>query len=472
VRHIKVVSLMVSVLAFQGFTRAVHNGKTVRQLPMQADERACLGKASTGAFPHYWPHPAGIRPLLALLVDFTDAPADFSKADVDSMLNSPGYKRFGNNGSVRDYFLDVSRGILDVRFQVKGYYRAKKTKAYYETRGDNEGAHELLEEVVRAYDLSVDYSALGTPEEIAINSIAFLYAGAEHAGSDLWGATTDNDSRVDGKRVGRAFWAAIGKSELEIGTASHEMGHMLFNWPDLYNVPDGGGGLKAHCLMADFADYNNPIPPNEAFLADQNWVEAQDLAATRAGRYFAPANHDKVFRFMNPDRATESFFVVNRKNTGRYASLDGRGILIFHFDMAWNRNDDEYKAAVLLVDDKGKTDSPSDGPEPAWYFYKNKMSEFSRSAQGAGNDWHDGTASGIRIHSIGALADTMEFKTGDVSVTLGPTSLGPTPPSFRNGPGTAAGYDLRGRNLGKAPLTRHPGRPAGFGIEQRIFKEE
>ncbi|MDB5050555.1 MAG: hypothetical protein JWO30_3626 [Fibrobacteres bacterium] len=395
--------------------RVVYHGKQVRQLPWQESEIRPLAK--TGALPdHFWPHPVGVRPMLALLVDFSDAPADFSMAAVDSLLNAPGYKRFGNKGSVRDFYLDVTGGKLDIHYLVKGYYRALKTKTYYETKGNYAGGDELLDEVLLAFDKDVDYSTLGTPGESAANSVAILYAGDEHDG-DLWGTTSGSDLKLDGKRIGRAFWAGLGKSSMILSTNCHEMGHMLFNWPDLYNAPTATGGVGAHCLMSSYADEYNPPPPDEALSADQGWIQVKDLQASSQGLFTAPANSDTVYRFLNPLRSNESFFVVNRKNTGRYSSLDGKGILIFHFDMSWNENQDDAKVAVLLVAEKGKLAPPKNWAEPAHYFYRENQPEFSAAMQQTGNAWHDGTASGIRLYDIGPIGDNMVFSMGSISTS-------------------------------------------------------
>lgn len=151
---------------------------------------------------------------------------------MDSCLNQPGYSRFGNRESIRDYYLDVSEGKLDLKYKVFGYYRAKKVKTYYENLGDYRGGDELMDEVITAFNSTVDYQQFGSAGETTINSIAILYSGVEHDG-DLWGTISWSDLMVVGRTAGRAFWSSIGKDNIEIATFSHEMGHMLFNWPDL-----------------------------------------------------------------------------------------------------------------------------------------------------------------------------------------------------------------------------------------------
>src|SRR5262249_928043 len=49
---------------------------------------------------------------LTLLVDFDDTPGTLSRAAVVDFLNGDNYKINGNNGSVKEYYADVSRGKL------------------------------------------------------------------------------------------------------------------------------------------------------------------------------------------------------------------------------------------------------------------------------------------------------------------------------------------------------------------------
>ena len=68
---------------------------------------------------------------LCLLIDFSDAPATISRDEVERFCNQPGYTGFGNNGSVRDFFLDNSIGRCRYTNIVAPYYRAQHPKTYY-----------------------------------------------------------------------------------------------------------------------------------------------------------------------------------------------------------------------------------------------------------------------------------------------------------------------------------------------------
>ena len=57
-------------------------------------------------------HPKGNVYGLTLLIDFSDATPAFTKDDIDAWLNQKGYNQGGLNGSVRDYYLDESNGVV------------------------------------------------------------------------------------------------------------------------------------------------------------------------------------------------------------------------------------------------------------------------------------------------------------------------------------------------------------------------
>jgi len=65
-----------------------------------------------------WPASAptlGTKVGLTLLVDFDDDPATVSRTAVDAFCNGDDYTSYGNNGSVKQYFRDVSMGRSPTR---------------------------------------------------------------------------------------------------------------------------------------------------------------------------------------------------------------------------------------------------------------------------------------------------------------------------------------------------------------------
>ena len=73
---------------------------------------------------------------LCLLIDFPDVPGTIAREEVDRFCNQAGYNGFGNNGSVRDFFLANSIGRCRYSNIVAPYYRAQHPKSHYTNRAD------------------------------------------------------------------------------------------------------------------------------------------------------------------------------------------------------------------------------------------------------------------------------------------------------------------------------------------------
>ena len=90
------------------------------------------------------------------------------QAEVDNYLNQQGYTGFGNNGSIRDYFSDISGGQLIYTNHTTAYYRALHPKTYYTDPaiGYTIRAQELIVEALQALDArGFDFSTLSVGRE-------------------------------------------------------------------------------------------------------------------------------------------------------------------------------------------------------------------------------------------------------------------------------------------------------------------
>ena len=92
-------------------------------------------------------------------------------ADVSDMLNTPGYKRYGNFCSARDYFLKMSNGKLDYKNVVIGPITLSHEKQYYVE-------HPLVEETLQAVTRTgINLMQFDSKKEGYIDAINILYAG-------------------------------------------------------------------------------------------------------------------------------------------------------------------------------------------------------------------------------------------------------------------------------------------------------
>ncbi len=118
---------------------------------------------------------------LLMLVDFDDQLATIPRDDVEGMFNEPGYNLYDNNGSVNDYFHDVSDGLLNYINNVSiEYYRAQYPFTHYDNCDYqmHEGAIELMVEVLDYMEAAGhDFSQYDNNGDGYIDALSLMYAG-------------------------------------------------------------------------------------------------------------------------------------------------------------------------------------------------------------------------------------------------------------------------------------------------------
>ncbi len=382
--------------------------------PLQLPAGAALAAANIGLYPH----PQGTVYGLTLLIDFNDASPAFNKQQIDAWLNQKGYSEGGLNGSVRDYFSDESNGLVDFQNEIFGFYRAKQSKAYYEGKSGYSGSDELFGELMDYFDGLVDFSKYDNDGDGRTDAISIVYAGdAETWGQGLWPHASGSNQKRDGVTVARYMMTNLGNS-LGLYTFSHEVGHMLFGWPDLY-------GFGNYCIMGNGSSQKNPVGINDLYRADQGWIPVVDVTAD-TNAVFTAAPNGAGYRYTNPKDSGESFFWSNVQSSGRFSTIAGDGLLLLHFDKGIGRNDppSPLSLAVVQADGKKELDQtmwPDPGSDAKDYFHAGGVSEFSESKFQTAK-WNDGSASALRIYDIAAISENMQFKVGNGPIVVEPTA--------------------------------------------------
>ncbi|MET0385701.1 MAG: M6 family metalloprotease domain-containing protein [Polyangiales bacterium] len=385
----------------------VWEGERVSAWPDIADLSA-RATQPTYAATGFYPAPKGTVYGLTILVDFSDQPPAFTKAEVEAWLNAPGYAAGGSQGSVRDYFLDVSNGMVDFQNDVFGFYRAEYPKSHYEAGSDYRGSDELWAEVVEALDPMIDFSKYDNDKNGRTEAISLVYAGpSETWGQGLWPHASGSRQKRDDVTLTRYMLSQMGE-RLELYVFAHESGHMLFGWPDLYGFGD-------YCLMGNAQNPVNPAGINDFYRADQGWIPQIDIKAETNARYSATPNGGG-FRFVNPKRSDESFFWSNVQNTGRFKAIRGSGIFVMHFDKAIGRNDppNPLSLAVVEADGRGdlaKTMWPKPGSAAADFFVQGGNAVLSDTSMPAAR-WNDGSSSGLKLYDVSESGPRMTFAVG------------------------------------------------------------
>jgi M6 family metalloprotease-like protein len=412
----------------------------------------------------------GAKSGLTLLIDFSDAPATISQAEIEAFLNGDSYAGFGNNGSVKQYFSDVSATRLNYTNVVTIYIRMALPKSYYNDTSKDCGAQAqlLIGDALDILKARSDYAdtILPTFEPLTTDGSGrvaafnvFFAGGNSHAWSyGLWPHSWSLASPVplgNGKSVFRYQITNIGTA-LSLGTFCHENGHMLCGFPDIYDYDyDSVGGAGDYCLMDYGGSGTNPRQVSAYLKLAAGWATATDLygSSNLTGTLVAApdSGYDRVYRYRRPGVATEYFLFENRQKAGRDAGLRSAGIAAWHIDELGDKNNQNltpntshlnYEVTLEQADNLWHFQNDvNSGDAYDLYYQGNGAAAYTNcfnDASGPSANWWDGSSSGLKLGSFSASGMSMTFRVeagAPPTVTVIATSptateAGPTPGQF------------------------------------------
>jgi len=361
---------------------------------------------------------------LTLLIQFPDVPATISQADIDNYCNQVGYTGYGNNGSVRDYFYDVSSGNLTYTNYVTVYYTAQHNRSYYTNPNISYGtrASELIQEALLWLDnpsgQNFNFGTISTDGGNYMLAINAFYAGeidnawAEglwpHM-SSMYGMFTSNE----GVKSGVYQITNIGSS-LALGTFCHENGHMICDYPDLYDYGGQSCGAGNYCLMAYGGSAYNPIPPNPYLRDIKGWESVTVFPHLSGVQYFLLSNSNTSYKYLNPDNSKEFFYIDSRTKTGRNSSLPDDGLVIWHIDENGNNDNEQmtpslhYLVSVEQADGLFHLEYGDNAGESDDLFHAGYKDDFNDTTVPDAK-WWNGNDSNLVIRQISDVCSTMSF---------------------------------------------------------------
>jgi len=360
---------------------------------------------------------------LCLPITFPDVPATVSHEDIEAFCNQPGYAGFGNNGSVFDYFHDVSAGRLNYRTLVAPAYNAIRPRGHYTDPGVPFGqrARELIAEALSFHRTrGFDVSSLTIDAQRGVYAMNVLYAGdVVNAWSEgLWPHASRLEQPITlapGKSAVDYQISATG-SALSLGVYCHENGHMLCDFPDLYQYDDSRRGVGRYCLMC-LGPYNTAQNPTHvgAYLKHRaGWGDAVPLTPGRHS--LSTLEPNRFYIHARTTDKTEYFLIEGRRNTGRDAGLSSTGLAIWHIDELGSNTHpadgpaghQHYECTLLQADGLDELRLGEDSGDSQDLFGTAEGPAFGEGSPISGT-WWDGTPSGLRIHSVEASGSELGF---------------------------------------------------------------
>ena len=293
----------------------------------------------------------GSRNALVLLVDFEDKEKITPAQHYQELLFSLGTVE---NGSMREYYREVSWNQLDINGVVSGWFRADQEYSNYVDEGHTNTntqkwkmpkAQKLVKEVV---DKAIQSHNLGKLSNFDSNgngkldNLIIIHSGhgAERTGdmSNIWPhhdklkkpIHLSNDLIIDRYVLMHEI------PSYDLGGFCHEMAHSL-GLPDLYQPDFSCMVVGRWCLMGIGCSNNDGRTPAHLSAwckVRMGWVKPEKI--TEYNIHDLPVVNDpnkKIYKFdVNGSNGREYFLVENRQQIGFDRFIPGNGLLIWHVD--------------------------------------------------------------------------------------------------------------------------------------------
>ena len=359
---------------------------------------------------------------LCLLIDFPDLPGTITQQQVHDFCNQPGYRGFGNQGSVRDYFLDNSGGRMRYSNLVTPYYTARQPRSYYtnEHVPQPQRARELIKEALDHFKRNgFDFSSLTTDGQDYVYATNVFYAGkrVNNWAKGLWPHAFHllTPYKLGPEMYGYDYQITDMDRELSLGTFCHENGHLVCDFPDLYDYGNESSGVGAFCLMCNGAniDRKNPTQVNAYLKYRAGW--AASAVRIDPGMSATTAAGKNQF-FIHRKSASEYFLVENRQAAGRDLALPSTGLAVWHVDeLGDNQNeqmtaDQHYECALMQADGRCDLERDSSNRGDAGDLFADGGNAQFGTETAPNSQWWNGDASGLHLAQISAAGAAMSFR--------------------------------------------------------------
>lgn len=383
----------------------------------------------------------GSRQGLIILAEFANAKfmEGHNKALYEQIANTRGFTNdMGFRGSVRDYFLDQSKGQFELCFDVVGPIALEHTYSYY-GRNNYNGVDmrpgEMIVEAVKAVKDSVDFSRYDRDGDGEVEQVFVLYAGeGESSGFDpdrvwphMWTLTETRGKALSVGDYTVDTYAC--SSELSwddqidgIGTFCHEFSHCL-GLPDLYDTENNSTfGMQEWSLM-HLGCYNDwgfvPCGLTSYERMACGWHTPIELTTTTmVDKMGALEDGGASYMIRNPNWSDEYYLLENRQLVGWDSGLPGHGLLVLHIDydaLAWvdntvNNDSLHQRYTIFHADNDDDIFYSSVTNDPYPYMGNDSLTAFSRPAATFYNALGDGS-----YRMKGGIYDITEHSDGTMS---------------------------------------------------------
>ncbi|MFT4101024.1 MAG: M6 family metalloprotease domain-containing protein [Burkholderiaceae bacterium] len=204
-------------------------------------------------------------------------------------------------------------------------------------------------------------------------------------------------------------------SELTLRTFCHENGHMVCDFPDLYDYGSESSGVGNYCLMCYGGPDKNPVEISAYLKNEAGWATSLTTLQPSAS-YALPAGSNDFL--LHPRSATEYFILENRQRSGRDAGLPDSGLAIWHVDETGSNSNEQmtpaqhYELSLEQADGQFHLEHGANTGDSGDLFDAAATAPRFGVDTNPSSRWWDGSDSALRIASVSASAPTITVTTG------------------------------------------------------------
>src|SRR3982751_1798595 len=218
--------------------------------------------------------------VIVVLVDFSDKHMAQTQQHFRDLFFALG----GAKKSVRDYYREVTNGLIDIQGDVVGPFRLPHTLAAYAHGASGMGAPKpnaqtMAPDAAVAANPTVNFTPYDNDGNGFVDAFIVIHAGtgAETNSNpgDIWSHKWTLDGGAMNVDATKIFAYLTVPEDCRIGVCAHELGHLLFGFPDLYDTDGTSEGIGNWCLMAAGSwggGGDNPVHPSAWCKANQGWA--------------------------------------------------------------------------------------------------------------------------------------------------------------------------------------------------------
>lgn len=404
---------------------------------------------------------------LVLLVEFSDEESRLrpdAATQWYNRFNQQGFSQNSHVGSVRDYFIEQSYGMLTIDFDVVGPLTLSKTREYYGSAPNgslDDRAAEMVIDALKLANAQVNYADYDWDGNGWVEQVYVIFAGITEYGTQgyIWPHEFDLNSakyygcgagyqRMDGVYINTYAVSneLASATTLEgIGTACHEFSHCL-GYPDFYDTSYSGGTAAQYWDVLDAGSYNgprnigeqpSPYTAYERWIA--GWIDLIPLTEPTQVKNMPAINEEGVaYIIKNSGNSNEYYILENRQQVTFGRGNGGHGLMVWHIDYnrsVWNSNevntDVNHQRMTFLPADGKVGDLVENGGYSRYQITSaDEAGDPYPGLQGVESvqplTWYVAEKSGSKVHNS-LIHSISETANGKINFTYGDYMALPTP---------------------------------------------